>query len=141
MTAKLDNLYKKSTSAPIPFSLRNEIATKSFNRSAEAVIPEKIEAYVLESYPRIGVCKISYYLKGVKTIDWAKVEIPDGPVNNFPTFNSKVLIEVENQKPIIKKRILSDWNQYYANQKTPTDSLPYGDSSVGYRIMPGANLD
>ena len=141
MPTKLNNLQTKSANAPIPFSFRNEIATKGFNKSAEAIISEKIEAYVLESYPRIGICKISYDYKGVRTIDWARVEIPDGPTNNFPVFNSKVLIEVKNQKPIIKKRMISDWNEYYSNRKTPTDNLPCGDSSVGYRIIPGANLD
>ena len=143
MPAKLDNLRIKSVSAPNPSSFGNAIATKVFNRSAEANVSIERMAEVIDSDERANTCKLVYTNEdGIKTItDNVIVSLSEAFKNSFPRPGSRVIIRILNKMPIVVREYIDDIDQFYAKRKIATDNSPNGDASVGYMILPGGGLD
>ena len=131
----------KQLSAPNPFSLRNKIATNVFEKSAEASIPRKIVATVIDAFERPNICKIAYMDNGIKTVNDAIVSLCESFENSFPKPGSKVFIELHDKKPVIVRKYIEDAEELYANKKITTDNSPDGELSVSYYILPCGGID
>ena len=143
MSAKLDNLRTKSIGAPNPSSFGNAIATKVFNRSAEANVSIERMAEVIDSSERANTCKLIYTNEeGIKTItDNVIVPLSESFKNSFPKPGSRVIIKLLNKIPVVVREYIDDIDQFYAKRKIVTDNSPNGDASVSYMILPGGGLD
>ena len=115
----MNNLRIKSVSAPNPSSFGNAIATKVFNRSAEANVSIERMAEVIDSDERANTCKLVYTNEdGIKTItDNVIVSLSESFKNSFPRPGSRVIIRILNKIPVVVREYIDDIDQIYVKRK------------------------